>query len=40
MTDVAELTPGVYDRLVDDWLGARLDGLDGRRLRADIARWS
>ena len=33
---MAELIPGVYDRLVDEWLAGRTDELDSRRLRATI----
>lgn len=35
---MADLTPGLYDRLVDERLNARVEGLDSRRLRATIDR--
>jgi superfamily II DNA or RNA helicase len=33
---MAELIPGLYDRLVDEWTQQRLSGLDKRRLRASV----
>ena len=33
---MAELTPGLYDRLVDEWLQGQLPKLEARRLRASV----